>query len=73
MKKIVQVLEAVQSGAETTTEIAAITGLPNNSCCAHLHRLKAMGLVEITEKHAVKYSERGHWSHIWKLTKGKKP
>jgi hypothetical protein len=69
MKKIVQVLEALQSGAETTKDIEAITGFAANICCAHMHRLKAMGLVEITKKHAVKYNERGHWSHLWGLIK----
>ena len=49
-KQISIVLEAVESGCETSNEVSALTGIPIKQCCHWLCELRKSGLIILTHK-----------------------
>lgn len=70
LKQCLMVLGALESGAETTREVAAITGLPNKHCSAALNELRLCGLATIVKRGCIKFPGAGRPSHQWGVVKG---
>jgi hypothetical protein len=65
-KQIVRVLEAVQAGCRTSTEVSATTGLSVKTCSAWLSELALAGVVQ--RRGRVRFGSRG-WSHVYEATR----
>ena len=66
MKQILMVLKAMEQGAETSTEVSAITDLPVKHCSAWLNELRNAGLVRIVRRDYIRF-DSGKRSHQWAL------
>lgn len=61
-KQISVVLEAVQSGAATSTEVSSLTGLSVPAASSYLSQLYELGMIT-RERGMVRFAVRGHSSY----------
>lgn len=61
-----KVLNALAQGAETSTDINAMTGLSIKTCAAYLYKLNREGRVR-RESGKRRYTEGGSGSHVYRL------
>lgn len=67
-KQLVQCLNAVTIGAQTSTEVAAVTGLSIKHCSAWLHELKSMNAIERTGRF-VRFGTNRRKSIVWRIAR----
>lgn len=65
-KQYLQVLRAIEEGAETSEEVSLMIDMPVNKVSAYLTYLHDAGLIEVTAYNARRYTKSGPRSHQYK-------